>query len=252
MENIQKDSYDLAALVLGARILGVAADAKQLKHQFGLDQQNSGSSKNLNLLKAAKYLGLEASAVKAPLGELVNGPFPFLLKVDEQTDTPKYLLVVKVQNQTKFLTQNPAEQAPKVIELAELASRFSGEVILLTKRHKLLSEQGKFGLRWFIPALMKHKKLLKEVLLASFFIQIFALITPLFFQVVIDKVLVHKGLTTLDVLAFGLIMIALFDVVLNALRTYLFSHTTSRVDVVLGSRLFNHLMRLPLSFFQTR
>lgn len=257
MENINEHNYDLAALVLaalvlGARLLGVAADAKQLKHQFGLNQSDQSGSNNLNLLKAARYLGLEASAVKLQMEELVNGPFPFLIKVDEDTDNPKCLLVVKAQEQSRFLTQNPAEQSPRVIELEELASRYSGEVILLTKRHKLLSEQGKFGLRWFLPALMKHKKLLKEVLLASFFIQIFALITPLFFQVVIDKVLVHKGLTTLDVLAFGLIVISVFDVVLNALRTYLFSHTTSRVDVVLGSRLFNHLMRLPLSFFQTR
>jgi subfamily B ATP-binding cassette protein HlyB/CyaB len=89
-------------------------------------------------------------------------------------------------------------------------------------------------------------------LLASFFIQIFALITPLFFQVVIDKVLVHRGLTTLDVLAFGFLVVSLFDVILNGLRTYVFSHTTSRIDVTLGADLFRHLLRLPLSYFEAR
>ena len=125
-------------------------------------------------------------------------------------------------------------------------------VFLLTRRSLLPGGSGKFDFSWFIPAILKHKKLLGDVLVASFFIQLFALITPLFFQVVIDKVLTHKGLTTLDVLAFGLLVISVFDVLLGGLRTYVFSHTTNRVDVVLGSRLFNHLLRLPLAFFQAR
>ena len=93
---------------------------------------------------------------------------------------------------------------------------------------------------------------LAEVLLASFFIQIFALLTPLFFQVVIDKVLVHRGLSTLEVLAVGLGLLSLFDVILGGVRTYLFAHTTNRIDVELGARLFRHLFALPLSYFQTR
>ena len=79
---------------------------------------------------------------------------------------------------------------------------------------------------------------LTEVLVASFFLQLFGLISPLFFQVVIDKVLVHHSMSTLDVLVIGLVAIALFEVVLGALRTYLFSHTTNRIDVELGARLF--------------
>jgi subfamily B ATP-binding cassette protein HlyB/CyaB len=90
------------------------------------------------------------------------------------------------------------------------------------------------------------------VLAASFFIQLFALVTPLFFQVVIDKVLVHRGLTTLDVLAIGLLAVSVFEVVLTGLRTYLFSHTTNRIDVTLGAKLFDHLLRLPLAYFKAR
>ncbi|WP_255374977.1 ABC transporter transmembrane domain-containing protein, partial [Oleiphilus sp. HI0117] len=121
-----------------------------------------------------------------------------------------------------------------------------------TRRSLLPGMNGKFDISWFIPAIIKYKKILMQVLVASFFIQLFALITPLFFQVIIDKVLVHQGLTTLDVLCFGLIVVSLFDVILNGLRTYVFSHTTNRVDVTLGSQLYNHLLRLPISFFNAR
>lgn len=243
MQGAQGDYSGLAALAMAARLLGVAADYKQLQQQFNPD----GVENNFGVLKAAKYLGLQAKSIEIAPDSLFSGPFPLLAKFKAG-----YVLVARAVDENHLLIQDPAKKAPQKIALAEFSSQYTGQSILLTKRHRLLSEKGKFGLRWFLPALIKHKKLLKEVLLASFFIQIFALITPLFFQVVIDKVLVHKGLTTLDVLAFGLIVISIFDVVLNGLRTYLLSHTTSRVDVVLGSRLFDHLLRLPLSFFQSR
>ncbi len=82
------------------------------------------------------------------------------------------------------------------------------------------------------------------MLVASFFLQLFALVSPLFFQVVIDKVLVHRRLITLDVLVIGLVAISVFEAILGGLRTYLFAHTTNRIDVELGARLFRHLMAL--------
>ncbi len=125
-------------------------------------------------------------------------------------------------------------------------------MVLITKRALLPGASGKFDISWFIPAILKYKHLLRDVILASFFIQLFALVTPLFFQVMIDKVLVHKGLTTLDVLAFGLIVISVFDVLLNGLRNYLFTHTTNRVDVTLGAKLYHHLTQLPIAYFISR
>jgi subfamily B ATP-binding cassette protein HlyB/CyaB len=110
----------------------------------------------------------------------------------------------------------------------------------------------KFDFTWFVPAIVKYRKLLGEVLLVSFALQIFALITPLFFQVVMDKVLVHRGFTTLDVIAVGLTVVVVFEVALTALRSYAFAHTTSRIDVELGARLFRHLLALPLAYFQAR
>jgi ATP-binding cassette, subfamily B, bacterial HlyB/CyaB len=90
------------------------------------------------------------------------------------------------------------------------------------------------------------------VLVASFFLQLFSLVSPLFFQVVIDKVLVSRTLGTLDVIMIGLVSIAVFETVLSILRTYLFAHTTNRIDVELGARLFRHLMALPIGYFQSR
>lgn len=110
----------------------------------------------------------------------------------------------------------------------------------------------RFDFSWFIPAILKYRTMLGEVLLASFFIQLFALVTPLFFQVIIDKVLIHSGLTTLDVLAVGLLVVSIFEVLLGGLRNYVFSHTTNRIDVTLGAELFRHLLRLPLSYFEAR
>jgi ATP-binding cassette, subfamily B, bacterial HlyB/CyaB len=125
-------------------------------------------------------------------------------------------------------------------------------LILFTSRASLAGEMAKFDFTWFVPAIVKYRKLLIEVLLVSFVIQFFALITPLFFQVVMDKVLVHRGFTTLDVIAVGLTVVILFEVTLTALRSYVFAHTTSRIDVELGARLFRHLLNLPLAYFQAR
>ncbi len=90
------------------------------------------------------------------------------------------------------------------------------------------------------------------MLVASLFIQLCALITPIFFQITIDKVLVHRGYSTLTLVAVGLVVLGLFHVVLQYLRGYILTHTASRIDVELGARLFDHLMRLPLGYFETR
>jgi subfamily B ATP-binding cassette protein HlyB/CyaB len=91
-----------------------------------------------------------------------------------------------------------------------------------------------------------------EVLGASFFIQLFGLVSPLLFQVIIDKVLIHRAMETLDVIVFALVSIAIFEVILGGLRTYMFSHTTTRIDVELGASLFKHLVKLPLAYFGAR
>ena len=108
----------------------------------------------------------------------------------------------------------------------QLSNREKSILRCLVEGHSNKSIARKFDIGWFLQAMHKYRRLRGEVLMASFFIQVCALITPLFFQVVIDKVLVHRGLTTLDVLAFGLITVSVFETLLTALRTYVFAHTT--------------------------
>ncbi len=162
-----------------------------------------------------------------------------------------YFVLGKVDDD-HVLIQDPLEKRPLSLPREIFEQAWSGELILFTRRAGVLDELRKFDFRWFIPEILKHRKLLGEVLLASFFIQLLALATPLFFQVIIDKVLVYKGLNTLDVLVFGLIVVAVFEVLLGGLRTYLFSHTTHRIDVKLGARLFRHLLALPIGYFEAR
>jgi subfamily B ATP-binding cassette protein HlyB/CyaB len=234
----------IQCLVLLARFHQVAADVEQLQHQFGRDDQATNDE---DLVRAARYLKLKAKSVSVSWEELENTPLPAIGKHKDG----HYFVIAKLADD-KVLVQDPLEQRPMALPKEIFDEAWAGELILISKRSLLPGMSGQFDFSWFIPSIIKYKRLLGEVLLASFFIQLFALITPLFFQVIIDKVLVHRGLTTLDVLAFGLLVIAIFDVVLNGLRTYLFSHTTNRVDVTLGGQLFHHLVTLPIAYFKAR
>jgi subfamily B ATP-binding cassette protein HlyB/CyaB len=152
----------------------------------------------------------------------------------------------------KALVFRAGAERPEAVNRALFDEQFGGELVLLTTREQVAGSKRKFDVGWFIPSLVRYRRILRDVLIASFFLQILALISPLFFQIVIDKVLVHKGLTTLEILAIGLFVVFVFDVLIGGLRTYLFAHTTSRVDAELGSKLFSHLTHLPLAYFQAR
>src|SRR5882724_4610673 len=129
------------------------------------------------------------------------------------------------------LVQRPSVGRPEVFKRAEFEYDWTGRIVLIARRASLGDLGRRFDVTWFLQAMHKYRRLLGEVLVASFFLQLFALVSPLFFQVVIDKVLVHRGLTTLDVLIIGLLVVSIFESLLAALRTYVFAHTTSRIDV---------------------
>ena len=165
--------------------------------------------------------------------------------------TGGFLLLGKVGDD-KVIVLEPGGPRPTMMTQAELEAVWDGRLVLMTKRAALTDLSRRFDITWFLGAIHKYRRLLGEVLVASFFLQLFALVSPLFFQVVIDKVLVHRSMSTLEVLVIGLVAIALFETILGILRTYLFSHTTNRIDVELGARLFRHLLALPIAYFQAR
>jgi subfamily B ATP-binding cassette protein HlyB/CyaB len=152
----------------------------------------------------------------------------------------------------KVIVLSPHSPRPALLTKTEFETISDGRVVLMTRRAALADLSRRFDVTWFLGAIHKYRRHLSEVLVASFFLQLFALVSPLFLQVVIDKVLVHRSMSTLDVLVIGLVTISLFETILGIPRTYLFSYTTNRIDVELGARLFQHLMALPIAYFQAR
>lgn len=198
-------------------------------------------------LLASKKLGVQARSVRTSIDRLATTPLPAVAV----GPYGQHFILARI-DANKVLIQSPVVGRPETLTLEEFQARWTGELILFTSRASLGGDLSKFDFTWFIPAVVKYRRLLLEVLAVSFVLQIFALITPLFFQVVMDKVLVHRGFTTLDVIAVGLTVVVVFEVALTSLRTYVFAHTTSRIDVELGARLFRHLLALPLAYFQAR
>lgn len=125
-----------------------------------------------------------------------------------------------------------------------------GQVVLLQATKE--TPQERFGLQWFVPSLKRYWKVLGLVFLASFFVQLLGLANPLMIQVIIDKVIVQNSPDTLHVLGILLLVLAIFEALLGAARTYLFVDTTNRIDMSLGSEIIDHLLRLPLRYFERR
>ena len=238
----------LQALTLIARLHHVACDAAALLHQLGRSSRDPFVVDDLLLV--AKQLGLRAKRSRTSPDRLSLTPLPALALMKDGS-----LVVLAQCDGQRVLLQrfaDGAEQRPLIEPFETFVQQWSGELVLVTSRASMAGELAKFDFSWFIPSLVKHRRLLGEVLLVSLFLQLFALVSPLFFQVVMDKVLVHRGISTLDVLVVGLVVVMLFESLLTVLRAYVFSHTTSRIDVELGSRLYRHLLNLPLAYFEAR
>ncbi|MBL25281.1 MAG: type I secretion system permease/ATPase [Rhodospirillaceae bacterium] len=219
-------------------------DVESIRHEFG---EADKALETDDILRAARKFGLKSRSVTSSWERLGKTSLPAIGRRKDGA----YIVLGQIA-EDKILVQDPTINKPQTLSREEFEEIWSGEVILVTRRVPILGKGGKFDISWFIPVLLRYKRIFSEVIVASFFLQIFALVSPLFFMVVIDKVLVHRGLTTLDVLVFGLLVVSVFEVLLGLLRTYVFSHTTNRVDVELGAKLFDHLLKLPLAYFQAR
>lgn len=250
----------LISLLMLSQFHGIAADASQLQHEFG------HSFNTITLLNAAKSLGFTAKHTRRPIERLQHTPLPciaidaegqyfVLAQVQAPADAPELKASSKNALQqlekSKILIQRPGE-APQLLTFTHFQQMWNGEFILLTSKASFAGAMSKFDFSWFIPALVKYRKLLGEVLIISLVLQLIGLITPLFFQVVMDKVLVNRAMQTLHVIAIGLLTATVFEALLSGIRTYVFAHTSSKIDVELGARLFRHLLALPMGYFQSR
>jgi len=240
----RKIDTGLLCLVMVAGYHGLAVDPEQLRHTLALGFEGMGI---MDILRAAKELGLKAKEAQVSYDRLNRLPMPALALMEDR----KFNVLAKIDGD-RVLVFDPLDGRPRLISKDEFLQRWQKRIILITYRKSVAPSEKPFGLSWFVPEIWKYRKPLYEVLTASLILQIIGLVTPVFTQVIIDKVLVHKGVTTLDVLAIGLITVVLFEALLNILRTYLFTHTTNRIDISLGTKLFRHLFSLPLKYFEVR
>jgi subfamily B ATP-binding cassette protein HlyB/CyaB len=232
----------LLSLTILLRCHGIGAEPEQIRHRIGSPRIGVAE-----MLRCAKEMDLKARVLSTEWDRLAKTPLPGIAMLRDGS-----FLILGRAAPDKVLVQRPAEQRPETMTREEFEAIWSGGLILMARRASLTDLSRRFDITWFMGAIAKYRRMLAEVLTASLFLQLFALISPLFFQVVIDKVLVHRSLSTLDVLVFGLVAMGLFEAILGGLRTYLFAHTTNRIDVELGARLFQHLISLPIAYFQAR
>jgi len=253
--------HELELIRLYCQLNHLPLELDQLKHQFSSYDEH-GQLMPLGVdgvLKALQSLGFDAKLRQGSAKSLQAGRLPALMP----TRDGGLMLVGKIEDRPPdgscVILQKTGQSLPNQVTAQEFDQLFAGEWIETKSwvhgtSQEATAETGQevFGVSWFWACLKKYKSLMGEVLVASLFIQIIALVTPLIFQVVIDKVLTHRTLTTLDVMVFALLGVSIFEVALGAMRHYLLSHTTHRVDVELGSKLFKHLLHLPLAYFESR
>ena len=244
-EALQPDS-GLAALVAIASYYRIAAQSENLARDLALNK----AADPHDLLRAAGRIGLKARLVTIDnQSRLATLPTPAIACLTDRT----FAIHGGSAGEGLFRLVDPIGFRSRDLGAADLLEQTGGALILLQRRiGGPGQDRASFGFRWFLPSIWRYRRTLAHVLIASLFVQFFALVTPLFFQVVVDKVLVHRSYSTLIILVIGLLAIGLFDVVLQYLRTFALSHTTNRIDVELGRRLFRHLLNLPLTYFETR
>ena len=205
-------------------------------------------SGNLSLMHCgaiAELMGLSVQLVNVPAVAVNRLPTPALLSWQDN-------FAILYESSERELVIAVPESGIKRIKPSRFIEDWGDEGQALLLKVTKSTPQERFGLNWFIPSIIRHRRVLTEVLIASFFVQLFGLANPLMIQLIIDKVIVQNSIDTLHVLGFLLLVLAGFEALLTSLRTYLFVDTTNRIDMALGSEIIDHLLRLPLRYFERR
>ena len=240
----QKNNSALVCMAFVMRQKGIKINMAELGQFFSHVPDINADE----MQRGLQDIEVKSKWVSTKAKQLLTLPLPAIV----QLQNGHYAVLVKVSG-NEVLLQHYNAQRPELITVEQFYENCSGAVLLLVEDSvEVAQNQQEFGFKWFLKTIFKYRSVMREVLLASFFIQLFALVTPLFFMIIIDKVFSHNNLSTLNVLVFAMVVVSLFDVVLGGVRVYLMSHTTNRVDLELGSRLFKHMMKLPLSYFESR
>ncbi len=235
----------LACFQMVAKLLNIPFRRELLRRVLESRSRHTGGV-NLQLAGAvAQLMGMDTQLLNVPKQLLTRTEGPALVQWQGK-------LVVLFSISPQEIVLGVPDQGILRRRPAELLPTWGDEVSLLTLKKTAHTPQVRFGLNWFWPSIWRYRRVLLEVFIASFFVQLFSLANPLMIQIIIDKVLIQNSISTLNVLGVLLIGIAVAEAILGAIRTYLFVDTTNRIDMALGSEVIDHLLRLPLRYYERR
>ncbi len=231
--------------LIAAKMVGAEEFGNRYQDRF----QNAEET-DYQIIRTAKELNLKVKTAKFKTKIIEDLRVPVIAK---RKDGEYALVLNHVENGWMIL--DPGKGQPEIKEDKVFKEQITGQIIIIGKKHAkgdAGSNEKKFGFRWFIPTILKFKRQFISVLLAVFVIQILGILTPLMTQVVVDKVLSHRAMNTLYTISAGILIVYIYELLISLCKSYLFVHTTNRIDVTLSDRLFKHLFSLPLKYFESR
>ena len=240
----KKQDSGLACFMIVMKFHSVPITKEQAKNLTVLDAEQKISE--IEIIQSAKALKMKARLCRVNVKKLKNVTSPIIAKGNHE----EFFIIAKSKDDD-FMILFPDKTQPEIKSHKELADMWDGTAILITKKG-IMDREAAFSFKWFIPTILKFKKEFIQVLIAVFTIQILGILTPVMTQVVVDKVLVHRSISTLNVLAIGIGIVYIYELILGLAKNYVFTHTTNRIDVMLSFKLFRHLFALPLKYFESR
>ena len=232
---------------------GLQINPERLIDDYALRAEEPG---NGLLLRIAADIGLKAKTDNLDWPRLMaqGGVFPLMARLSGGNMV--ILVGVKAgengaEDQVAVLNPANANAQVTLVARSDFQRHWQGEVLFVKRQHKLTDPNQPFGLRWFIPEILKQKTAFRDIFIAAIAMQLLALASPMFFQLVIDKVLTHQSVTTLQVLAVGIVAALIFDATFGFLRQTLTLAASNKIDMTLTRRVFSHLLSLPIDFFET-
>ncbi|MYN30111.1 peptidase domain-containing ABC transporter [Duganella levis] len=235
----------IECLCFAAAFHDIRADPKKLKRSVGAMPSSLG---NYEIALAAKELKIKAKESRFSWTRLKKAPLPAIAQFRDGT----YFVIVQHFMSQIAIHDPRSPETPKILDQATLEANWTGNVILLKCHGSEVDTNRKFDIGWFREPIFQHKRIFVEIIIAALFVQIFSFATPLLTQVIFDKVVVHQNISTLHVLGLGMAVIIIFESILSYLQGYFTAHTGTRIDVLLGSKVFAHLLGLPLKYFERR
>ena len=234
---------------------GVISIIKVLQH-FGVKdlqkiyEQNPDTDDRLDwdkLRKLAKKYNISSTLIRPTVDELREIEYPAVAKMNDGA-----YIAIGSANDEVVLVIDPRENKPQAIPIKEFLESWSNELLIFSAAFSWTYFKKRYNVDWFLKVLERYKKPLGEVLAASFFLQLMGIGFPLITQVIIDKVIGNNGMSTLTVIGCSMVVFFFMQALLTALKTYILNHTTNKLDAILGTRLFRHLISLPLPYYERR